>query len=399
MIVTMTMRRRMLAALALVAALGVSLPALTRQAPDVLALPASLSSEQFWQLSSDLSEPGGTFRSENLVSNEHTYQYVIPALQKAVRQGGVYLGVAPDQNFTYMAAMRPRMAFILDIRRGNLLEHLMYKAVFELSADRADFVSRLFSKPRPAGLRASGSVLELFSAYARVETSEALYKRNLAAIKAHLTKTRGLPLSEDDWQQLEAIYFAFYWEGPGLRYTMSTGGGATGGRFQPGAGFRGGGGGMSGRFPSYEDLIVQTDYDGTPRSYLASEDSFRFIKGLEEKNLIVPVVGNFAGPKALRSIGRYLRARQAPVTAFYVSNVEQYLFQDRLFDDFAKNVATLPIASDGTFIRSVSTRFGYRGSLLWSDGRGTALYPLAQFVRDFQLGLLTSYYDLNSRSR
>ena len=344
-----------------------------------------------------MSEPGGTFRSDNLVSNEHTYQYVIPALQKAVRPGGIYLGVAPDQNFTYMAAIRPRMAFILDVRRGNLLEHLMYKAVFELSADRAEFVSRLFSKPRPAGIRANASVLELFSAYARVGTSETLYKRNLAAIKTHLTKTRGLPLSDDDWQQLEAIYFAFYWEGPGLRYTMSTGG-VGGGRFQPGAGFRFGGG-PGGRFPSYEDLIVQTDYDGTPHSYLASEDNFRFIKGLEEKNLIVPVVGNFAGPKALRSIGRYLRARLSPVTAFYVSNVEQYLFQDRLFDDFARNVATLPIGVDGTFIRSVSNRYGYGGSLLWSDGRATALYPLAQFVRDFQLGLLTSYFDLNSRSR
>ena len=70
--------------------------------------------------------------------------------------GGVYLGVAPDQNFTYMVAVRPRMAFILDIRRGNLLQHLLYKAVFELSADRAEFVSMLFSKPRPAGLKTDG---------------------------------------------------------------------------------------------------------------------------------------------------------------------------------------------------------------------------------------------------
>jgi hypothetical protein len=66
------------------------------------ALPASLTSAQFWKLSADLSEPPGFFRSENLVSNEHTYQYVIPDLQEAVRPGGVYLGVAPDQNFTYI---------------------------------------------------------------------------------------------------------------------------------------------------------------------------------------------------------------------------------------------------------------------------------------------------------
>ena len=118
--------------------------------PDV-TLPNRLSDQEFWRLSNDFSEPGGYFRSENLVSNEHTFQYVIPALKRRVRPGGVYLGVAPDQNFTYIVATAPRMAFIVDIRRGNLLQHLMYKAIFELSADRAEFVSRLFSKPRPAG--------------------------------------------------------------------------------------------------------------------------------------------------------------------------------------------------------------------------------------------------------
>src|SRR5262245_43187420 len=122
----------------------------TTPTPTTASLPLSLNNDEFWQLSTALSEPSGYFRSENLVSNEHTYQYVIPSLRAMVKPGGVYLGVAPDQNFTYMAAIRPRMAFILDIRRGNLLEHLMYKAIFELSVDRAEFVSRLFSRPRPA---------------------------------------------------------------------------------------------------------------------------------------------------------------------------------------------------------------------------------------------------------
>ena len=355
------------------------------------AIPASLTSAEFWKLSQDLSEAGGSFRSENLVSNEHTYQYVIPDLIKTVPAGGIYLGVAPDQNFTYMAAVRPRMAFILDIRRGNLLEHLMYKAIFELSADRAEFVSRLFSKPRPAGLTAATSAHALFTAYARVATSETLYRRNVAAIKAHLTKKSGFTLSQDDLQQLETIYFSFFWEGPALRYTSSPAGfGGRGG---------GGGGGMNARFPSYEDLIVQTDWNGVPRSYLASEENFRFIKGLEEKNLIVPVMGNFAGGKALRAIGRYVRERRLAVSAFYVSNVEQYLFQDGIFEAFAKNVAALPTNSRSAFIRSVSARFGYRGSMTWSDGRATALYPIQDFVRDFDLGLLRDYSDVNARSR
>jgi len=349
------------------------------------SLPASLSDAQFWKLSSDLSEPAGSFRSENLVGNEHTYQYVLSELRQATRPGGVYMGVAPDQNFTYIAAVRPRIAFIVDIRRGNLLQHLMYKAVFEMSQDRGDFVSRLFSKPRPAGLKTTMSVGELFEAYARVSTSEALYRSNLRAMTELLTKTHGFTLSAADLEQLEAIYFAFFWQGPALRYSTIMSG------FN---GRRGGGG-----FPTYEEMISQTDWEGVPQSYLASEENFRFLKTMEEKNLIVPVMGNFAGPKAIRAVGRYARTHGSFISAFYVSNVEQYLFQDGLFDAFAKNVATLPVDERSTFIRSVSVRFGYGGSKTWTDGRATALYPIREFNRDFQLGLLRAYYDVNARSR
>ena len=358
-------------------------------APQIVApaaMPAALTSAQFWKLSGELSEPAGYFRSENLVSNEHTYQYVIPDLKKQVRPGGVYLGVAPDQNFTYMTAVRPRMAFILDIRRGNLLQHLMYKAVFELSADRADFVSMLFSKPRPAGLKTTSTVFDLFSAYAKVSTSEDRYRRNLTAIVTHLTKHHGFTLSAEDLEQLETIYFAFFWQGPSVRYST----------IAPGISRRGG---FGSTYPTYEEMITQTDWDSVPRSYLASEDNYRFIKGLETKNLIVPVMGDFAGAKALRAISRYLRERGGVVSAFYVSNVEQYLFQDGKFDAFARNVATLPVDARSTFIRSVSARFGYGGPMLWADGRASALYPIDQFDRDFRMGMLTSYFDLNSRSK
>src|SRR5688572_12463513 len=80
------------------------------------ALPTQLSDEEFWKLSSDLSEPDGTFRSDNLLSNELWFQYVIPELTQTARQGRVYLGVGPEQNFTYIAALKPRMVFLFDVR-------------------------------------------------------------------------------------------------------------------------------------------------------------------------------------------------------------------------------------------------------------------------------------------
>jgi hypothetical protein len=348
-------------------------------------LPARLTDQEFWRLSTELSEPNGFFRSENLVSNEHTFQYVVPSLKRSVRPGGVYLGVAPDQNFTYILAVRPRMAFIVDIRRGNLLEHLMYKALIELSADRAEFLSRLFSKPRPASLSARSTVTELFTAYDRVETSKDYYAENLNAVEHHLMKRHGFTMSAGDIEQLENIYWAFFWEGPGLRYSTSPNG--LGGR------------GYGGNFPTYEELMLQTDWDGENHGYLASEDNFRLLKSLQERNLIVPIVGNFAGPKALRAVGRYIRERGATVAAFYVSNVEQYLFQDNLFDHFARNVATLPLDDSSTFIRSVSSRFGYMGAFQWTDGRASALDRIRPFVRDFESGKIRSYYDVNVRSR
>src|SRR3989442_11839671 len=85
-------------------------------------LPARLSDEAFWKMITGFSEEGGYFRFENFLSNELAFQYVIPALKELTKPGGVYLGVGPEQNFTYIVALEPKMAFITDIRRQNMLE-------------------------------------------------------------------------------------------------------------------------------------------------------------------------------------------------------------------------------------------------------------------------------------
>ena len=174
--------------LAALLCVGVSAPA------SAAKLPARLTDAEFWTLIADLSEPNGTFRSENLLSNEARFQFVIPDLVDGIRPGGVYLGVGPEQNFTYIAAVKPAIAFIVDIRRGNLDLHLMYKALFELSGDRADFVSRLFSRKRPVGLRPESTAAQIFSAYAQVEPSEDLYQRNLKDIQRQLASRHAFPV-------------------------------------------------------------------------------------------------------------------------------------------------------------------------------------------------------------
>jgi hypothetical protein len=299
-------------------------------------LPESLSSEEFLALSGALSEPNGYFQSDNLVSNETQFQHVMPELTRVARPGRVYIGVGPEQNFSYVAAVQPAMVFIVDVRRGNLHLHLMYKALFELSADRAELVARLFSKKRPEGLTRESSAQEIFAAFDKVETTQELYKVNLAAIADHLVKARGLRLSDDDLKGIEYVYYQFFWYGPSIQY-WSTGGNGRGGRTAP----------------TFADLMTADDGAGKPRSFLASEDRFAFVKALEEKNLVVPVVGDFGGPKALRGVGAYVREHGGMISAFYLSNVEQYLGRNGTWGQFCGNVATMPLDESSTFIRSV----------------------------------------------
>jgi hypothetical protein len=308
-----------------------------------LAIPDRLTDQEFWMLVTEFSEPNGYFRSDNLLSNEIWLQYVIPELITVARPGRVYMGVGPEQNFTYIAALKPSIAFIVDVRRGNLDLHLMYKALFELSADRVDFVARLFARKRPEGLSETSTTEEIFTKFANADTSETLFAEDLKAILDQLTKTHGFALGPDDLQGIEYVYRNFQTYGPGLTYWMS-----------------GRGGGFGRNSPSYADLMLSTDESGQPRSYLASNENFVILKTLESNNLLVPVVGNFAGPKAIRAVATYLKERHAVVSAFYLSNVEQYLNMDSLWMTFCSNAATLPLDETSRFIRSVRNgQYGY----------------------------------------
>lgn len=323
----MNIRRRSGLAFLLLAGLGLGLAPPRGAAPRVL--PTRLSDQEFWGIVTDASEPDGYFRSDNLTSNELWYQRVIPDLLARTRAGGAYLGVGPEQNFTYMAAVRPSIAIIVDIRRGNMLLQLMYKALFELTKDRADFVSMLFSKPRPPGLNARSKVAELFTAFAAAPADERLYKHNLRAIQDHLTRTHRLPLSARDLDGIEYVYSAFFSRGFAVRPS-----------------------------PTSSELMTETDGAGVHRGYLASEGAFALLKTLESENLVIPVVGDFGGPKALRTVGVYLKAHGAMVSAFYLSNVEQYLYQEGKWSAFCASVATLPLDASSTFIRSSGGGFG-----------------------------------------
>jgi hypothetical protein len=351
------------------------------------SIPARLSDGEFWRLVTEFSESNGYFRSDNFVSNETTYQWVIPDLLRTTSRGGVYLGVGPDQNFTYLVALKPRIAFVFDIRRQNMLTHLMYKALIEQSADRADFLSRLFARPRPAGLDTSSSAAELFAAYQAVPPDSGLARKTFAGILDRLRRRHGFTLSEPDTATIAYVYQTFVVLGPDITYNSN--------QARPAFG--------RGRMPSYAELQIETDSAGTQRGYMSSESNYRVLKELESNNLVVPLVGDFAGPKAIRSVGSYLKEHRLIVSAFYLSNVEQYLFQgDDEWRRFYQNVATLPLDSSSTFIRSVFAGMGYYGGGGGINSYMRARQMLASMteqVRLFNDGKLLSYDDVIRSSR
>ena len=341
------------------------------------ALPGELSDKDFWQLIVDVSESDGHFEDENFVSNETGYQRMMQRLQEAVPPGGVYVGVGPEQNFSYIAALRPKMAFVVDIRRQNMIEHLMYKALFELSEDRADFLSRLFSRRRPASLDRHSSVVDLFKAFATALTDRHLFDETFARMLDVLVRQHRLGLTAGDQAALRKVFTAFYESGPNIRYV-----------------FRG----TAELHPTYAQLMNAVE-GGRNWSYLGSSDSFDHIRTMQRRNLIVPVVGDFAGPKALKTLGAYVRERGGTINAFYASNVEANLFRAGTWKAFYENVSTLPVPDAGVIVRTFFGATARECSAQRPTIRTPMLASMTALLAGYRKGELESPCDLVSASR
>ena len=295
-------------------------------------IPAQITDAEFWKMIGEFSERDGDFSVMSIItSNEVDYQTVIPDLKKAVKPGGVYIGVGPEQNFTYMSAMRSKIGFVIDIRRDNMLEHLMYKALFEISRDRVDFISRLFAR-RPAGTIPNSNARAIMAAFANSKVDTMLYRDTLRAIEAQLQTSHNFPISSSDLKRIEYLYNTFSMQGV-LSFSSS----------------------LSFKSPGYTYLMTTDDRNGTNWSFLASEANFQFIQELQRKNLIIPLVGDFAGPKAIRAVGQYLKDHGSTAALFYLSNVEYYISPpraaQRTWETYCRNIAFLPADANSMVIR------------------------------------------------
>jgi hypothetical protein len=281
-----------------------------------------------------LSEPGGYFDTDNLISNETAYLHVLGTMRRLGVRGGAYVGVGPDQNFSYIAHVRPSVAFIVDIRRDNLLQHLLFKSLFALSRSRIEYLCRLFARPMPAEPRRweHRPIQELVAYIDETPTREELAAAAVAAARATAAGL-GVSLSERDLETIGRFHETFIAAGLDLRFS------SLGRPPRP-------------YYPTYRQLLLEKDLDGRQANYLASEADFRFVKTLQERNLVIPVVGNLAGEHALRAIGRELVSRRERLSAFYTSNVEYYLMREGAFEKFADNLKQLPRDGRSVIIRA-----------------------------------------------
>jgi hypothetical protein len=329
----------------------------------VRELPA-LSDSAWGALVLSLSEEGGFFDTDNLISNERSYLHVLGPLRSI--QGGAYIGVGPDQSFSYLAAIHPAVAFIVDIRRDNLLHHLLLRSLFALSSNRAEYLSRLHGRALPDDPRV-WDARSLEDILARIEAQpvdSAAVRRTRQQVDS-LVRALPLPISAEDRATIQRFHRAFIEQGPRLRFNTF------GREPQP-------------YYPTFRDLLLETDASGRQGSFLVREEDFRWVKQLEAKNLVVPVVGDLAGPKAIEAIGRWLADRRVAVTAYYTSNVEDYVWRDGGYRAFIANTRALPWSDDGVIIRSWFGRgVGRSPALAVRPGFGSAqlLQPASAFVR------------------
>ena len=335
--------------------------------------PPKLSRSEFGRLINELSEEGGYFWSNNFISNETSYLHALQPLDAMAISGGVYLGVGPNQNFTYIAELRPRMAFLVDIRRQNMLEHLIFKLLIEKAETRLEYLSFLTGRPvhRPPPSH-DLSLIELVEIIENTAADPEFTRQLSSEMMATLRAWPDLNLTPSDFQDVERIYQEFSRQGLDIKYDSW----------------------RSFFFPTLKEFLVETDLEGVQRNWLATAETYEVVRSMQTANLIVPLVGDFAGKGVFRRLGKLLRGSGDTVSAFYVSNVEFYLFRQRKWPHFVDNVKQLPIDDRSVFIRAYANLHRPHPQMVGDHITVTLVQNVATFLNNADEGRYRSLWDV-----
>jgi hypothetical protein len=297
--------------------------------------PPAVKSTDFARFIETLSEADSEFITDNILSNETSYLQVAPLLEKAVAPGGVYLGAGPEQNFSYIALTQPSLAFIVDLRRANLLLHLLYKAAFELASERGHFLALLLSREwdASAALAPDASIEQVIASVAKLAVSPDTFEATHRRLLVQLRDVHKLTFSEPDIAELQRTHRAFFEGQFQLAFALNKA--------------------STRRYPTLDELLMARDPQDRAAGFLGTDQAFRRVQTMQKKNRVIPVTGDFAGEHALRKIASLLKRRGLKMSAFYVSNVEQYLLGDaKAWARWSENLLRLPATEDALVIRT-----------------------------------------------
>ena len=327
----------------------------------------------FIHLIERFSETGGYFDTDNLISNETSYLHVVGKLESLNLKGGAYIGVGPDQNFSYIARIRPEIAFMIDIRRDNLLQHLLFKALFDLAGNRLEYLCLLFDKTMPEDLSSwqSRSIRDLVR---YIDNTPSVVPSRQEKILDRI-RGFGVRISDQEQQSIREMHSAFIRTGLNLQFTTHNR------TPMP-------------DYPTYRDLLLEKSIEGNHGSYLAVEDDYQFLKSMQAQHRIIPVVGDLAGRHALMEIGDYLKKEEITVSAFYASNVEFYLMRQNQFDQFVRNVEQMPIGEDSVIIRSYFNRWANHPQSVPGYASTQLLQTIESLIAEYRNNGYRNYNDL-----
>jgi hypothetical protein len=257
----------------------------------------------------------------------------------------------------------------------------MYKSIFHLADTRAKFLAYLFSKPisAEANLGPDAPIDKIIEYFETAPTDPLAFSKNLHLIEKTIQEDFRFPLSDRDRISLEYVYTAFRDENLNIRYR-------SGGPNWPGSPW--------GAFPTLRDILVEHDLKGKPGNFLVARADYEFVRALQDHNRIIPVVGDFSGSRALAGVADYLTRNGYWVSAWYTSNVEQYLFANGVFSSFAENVAKLPITDKSIFIRAFPNMREPHPAKISGHRLTTLLEKISVFLKDNDQGRYQDYWSL-----
>lgn len=328
----------------------------------------------FFELLKWLDEPPtGPSSADNLMTNEDSLASVMDQIRSESPPGTVFLGVGPDQNYTFIATARPIEAYLLDYRKKNQLLHLMHLALIAKSPNRIDYLENYWARRVKVGLISppnddhSKTTEKLLLLFRRSELDQQFLAQNIGDVMSELLNSQFLDANEIE--EVGRIQKRLAGPGPEARFLALK------------------------MYPTIASLISMKTRAGKPGHWLAGDDYYQEVRELCFQQKIYPVVGDWSGQLCLKKLAAHLNSTEKKVGLVYISDVEFFLLRGNRFSHYIENLARLPLHDEVRIVRT-STREIEHPERIQGSSSTSIVRPLKQFIERARAGRVRRWEDL-----